>query len=168
MDQRARRDLIGAGLMLAIVLAALWVSGSIDIAQFGITERLSGPRGYPRALLAVGLVLALALAVASLRRSRRPADAGEQGEEVSISQPLRPLALLAGLVVFTLVLETAGYLIAMSALLVYGAHIYGARRWWHALAAAIAFTLASIVLFRFGLDTVLPEGWLGIDTLIGN
>ena len=54
MVRRAVRDLIGAGAILVLILAALWVSGSIDVAQFGVTERLSGPRGYPRALLLAG------------------------------------------------------------------------------------------------------------------
>jgi hypothetical protein len=168
MVPSARRDLIGAGLLLAVILAALWVSGSIDVAQFGVNERLSGPRGYPRALLLVGLALAVALVVVTLRRARRHRDADAHDGDVSISEPARPLALLAGLVVFSLALETAGYLIAMSLLLVYGARIYGARSWWQTLAAASGFTLASIVLFRYGLDTVLPEGWLGIDAVLGS
>lgn len=167
MVRRAVRDLIGAGAVLALILAALWVSGSIDIAQFGVTERLSGSRGYPRVLLLAGLGLGIALVVVSVQAMRRPG--GDEGAaEFSVAEPARPFALLIGLVVFALALDTAGYLIAMSVLLVFCARLYGAQRWWQAVAAALAFTLASIVLFRFGLDTMLPEGWLGIDALLGN
>ncbi len=163
---RAVRDLIGAGAILALILAALWVSGSIDIAQFGVTERLSGPRGYPRALLLAGLALGIALVVVTLQATRRHGN--DSPADFSIAEPGRPFALLVGLVGFALALDTVGYLIAMIVLLVFCARLYGARRWWQAIAAAIVFTLGSIVLFRFGLDTVLPEGWLGIDAMLGN
>ena len=78
--------MIGAGAILALILAALWVSGSIDVAQFGVTERLSGPRGYPRALLLAGLALGIALVAVTVQAMRRH-DSDDSPAVFSITVP---------------------------------------------------------------------------------
>ena len=64
-----------------------------------------------------------------------------------------------------LAFEPLGYLLTMPALLVAVSMLSGLARPAQAFAAALVFSLVCLVLFRYGLDTVLPEGILGIDQL---
>jgi hypothetical protein len=72
---------------------------------------------------------------------------------------------LAVLLAFTLTFERLGYIATSLPLMLIFAWFYGARRPGPALATCFFVAAGLLLLFRYGLSTVLPEGVLGIDQI---
>ena len=73
---------------------------------------------------------------------------------------------VAALLAFVLAFEPLGYLLTMVPLLMATAYLCGCRNGWRNLLVAVAASLVCLAALRYGLDTVLPEGVLGVDALI--
>ena len=133
--------------------------------SFSVTasERVGGgidAAGYPRLLAGLTVLLGLGLAGRALwrRRAARPgpaADAAGAG-----GGRARAALSFAVLLLYTVLLEPLGFLLATP--LAVGAllRIVGRRGPVHAAVAAVAFTAAIFVFFRYGVNIVLPEGLL--------
>ena len=156
---KTRAELTVTLLLIAAVLWGLVLTRRIDLAFSSDLETFSGPRAYPGLILGVMLVLL----VATLFQLMRKPDSGTP--YVFGARTWRAIGLFAGLSVFVLAFEAVGYILTMVPLLVLVAHLCGARSVALSVIASLCLTAVCLVIFRYGLATVLPEGVFGIDAV---
>lgn len=156
MDQR-HREVAGAIGMVLLVSFFFWQSGKIDLAFSSELETLTGPRAYPRIILtAMGLLCAVQLFQAlSL----------QDGETVKAygSDMIRVGLMIALVAVFAATFEPLGYVLTAPLLVYFSARLNRAENQINAAAVALIVSAVILVVFRYGLNTVLPEGVIGID-----
>ena len=155
-----RKDL--AASLVSMGLGA-WLFRQTFSFNVTASERVGGgidAAGYPRLLAGLTILLGIALAGRALWkwRTARPGPGG--GAAGRGGGRLRAALSFAVLLLYTLLLEPLGFLLATP--LAVGAllRIVGGRGALHAALAAIAFTVAIFVFFRYGVNIVLPEGLL--------
>ncbi len=161
---QAKQDFVSSLVALALILGWLWLTVSIDLSFSSDLETFSGPRAYPRVLLGLALVFNLVILGRAWLQWR--AAAGEPQDEVSTPGRGKVVAAAAVLIAFVLLLEPAGYILTMLPLLIAVAWLFGARRPVIVIGVSLLLMLTCLVAFRFGLNTVLPEGIFAIDTLV--
>lgn len=155
-----RTDLAASLVSMGLGAWLFWQTFSFNVTA---SERVGGgidAAGYPRLLAGLTVLLGIALAGRALWKWRRTRPgpggdaAGRGGGRV------RAALSFAVLLLYTLLLEPLGFLVATP--LAVGAllRIVGGRGALHAAVAAIAFTAAIFVFFRYGVNIVLPEGLL--------
>ena len=154
---------------LAASLASMGLGGWLfrETFSFSVTasERVGGgidAAGYPRLLAGLTVLLGLALAARALWRWRTAqAAAPPTGDETGQGGgKLRAALSFAVLLLYTLLLEPLGFLLATPVAVGVLLRIVGGRGAVHAAIAAVAFTAAIFVFFRYGVNIVLPEGLL--------
>ena len=155
-----RKDLAASLVSMGVGAWLFWQTFSFNVTA---SERVGGgidAAGYPRLLAGLTVLLGIALAGRALWkwRTARPGPAGDEAEQGG--GRLRAALSFAVLLLYTLMLEPLGFLLATP--LAVGAllRIVGGRGPAHAALAAIAFTAAIFVFFRYGVNIVLPEGLL--------
>lgn len=164
----AKRDLIAAVVAFALIIAGFFLTAKIDLSFTSDLETFSGPRAYPALIL--GLMLALNLvAMAQALWRLRTATAGavspaDKAETVPHGRTKAALAELS-LVLFVITFEYLGYILSMWPLLVAISFLFGARQLYRVILVSFLMMLSCLFLFRYGLNTVLPEGILGIDMI---
>jgi putative tricarboxylic transport membrane protein len=158
--------LIATGAMLAFCLFALWQS-----LLLSLTDRLGpGPGFFPFWLALVGIVLAVALLIATAREPRDPPMGGSAGSSEGSDIRLLPhgagglrwLAIVVLLAAATATMSIIGFRIAM---LVFNAAMLvalGERRWWAIALFAVLGSFGVYYVFTTWLDVLLPTGWAGI------
>ena len=157
--KKARAELIVTLLLIVAVLWGFFLTSRIDLAFSSDLETFSGPRAYPGLILGVMLVL---LGGTALQLVRGPQDR----DAFAFSETTwRAVGLFAALTAFVLLFERVGYILTMVPLLVLVARLCGARSWVINTVAALCLTAVCLVIFRYGLATVLPEGLFGIDAV---
>ena len=156
---KTRAELIVTLLLIAAVLWGFFLTSRIDLAFSSELETFSGPRAYPGFILGVMLVLLVGTALHLVRGPR------DTGAFVFSASTWRAVGLFAALTVFVLLFEQVGYILTMVPLLVLVAHLCGARSLGFSIVASLSLTAACLVIFRYGLATVLPEGLFGIDAV---
>lgn len=156
-------DSISAVSILALVLFLFYQTSLIDLTLSSELETFTGPRAYPRILLSGMLFLVLLqLGRTWIGRARETA--------VDKTLPIHPrltkvfLALLT-LAMFTAVFEPLGYLITIVPLLIIVGYLNGADSLSRTVTFSVVASAICLVVFRYGLNTVLPEGLLGIDNI---
>ena len=156
---KTRAELIVTLLLIVAVLWGIFLTRQIDLAFSSELETFSGPRAYPGLILGVMLALLGGTALHLLR--------GPQDKETFVfsASTWRAAGLFAALTVFVLLFEQVGYILTMVPLLILVAHLCGARSLVLSTVASLCLTAACLVIFRFGLATVLPEGLFGIDAI---
>ena len=157
-----RKDLAASLVSMGLGAWLFWQTFSFNVTA---SERVGGgidAAGYPRLLAGLTILLGIALAGRALWkwRSARPGPVGDTDEAGQGGGKLRAALSFAVLLLYTLLLEPLGFLLATP--LAVGAllRIVGRRGAVHAALAAIAFTAAIFVFFRYGVNIVLPEGLL--------
>ena len=156
---KTRAELAVTLLLVGVALWGLFLTRRIDLAFSSELETFSGPRAYPGLILGVMLALLAGTVAQALRRSATEAP-------VFGAATWRAAGLFAALSAFVLTFERVGYILTMVPLLVLVAHLCGARKLWVSLGAALCLTALCLVIFRYGLATVLPEGLFGIDAVL--
>ena len=157
-----KADFIGALALLALVVFGLYQTSLIDLALSSELETFTGPRAYPRFLLYVMLFLVV-IQLGKLWFHRGTAVAES-------SSPMHPrltkvlLGLLL-LILFTAVFESLGYLVTIIPLLIAIGYLNGADNIYVTCIFAFFVSVVCLVVFRYGLNTVLPEGVFGIDQI---
>ncbi|MDF3340497.1 tripartite tricarboxylate transporter TctB family protein [Mycolicibacterium septicum] len=119
-----------------------------------------GPRAFPLGIGVVLIVLAMVLAIATLRGSVGEADAGE---DVDPNMPgdWRTVGLLVGLFVLVIVLvKPLGWAITGALLFAGAATILGNRHYIRNLAIGTVLSVGSFYAFYSGLGIPLPAGIL--------
>ncbi len=155
-----RTDLAASLVSMGLGAWLFWQTFSFNVTA---SERVGGgidAAGYPRLLAGLTVLLGIALAGRALWKWRR-ARPGPGGDAAGRGGGrVRAALSFAVLLLYTLLLEPLGFLVATP--LAVGAllRIVGGRGALHAAVAAIAFTAAIFVFFRYGVNIVLPEGLL--------
>lgn len=153
-------EIIGAVCMSMFVLFFLWQTGKIDLAFSSELETLTGPRAYPRIILSV---MGLLCAIQVFQALRLPdVETGKAAPQTEIRVALM-VALVAG---FAAAFEPVGYILTAPLLVFFAAHLYRANSLKNAVAIALIVAAVILIVFRYGLSTVLPEGILGIDQVL--
>ena len=154
---------------LAASLASMGLGAWLfrETFSFSVTasERVGGgidAAGYPRLLAGLTMLLGLALAGRAFwkwrtARAAAPPAAGAEGQG---GGRVRAALSFAVLLLYTLLLEPLGFLLATPLAVGVLLRITGGRGAVHAAVAAIAFTAAIFVFFRYGVNIELPEGLL--------
>ena len=162
----AKSDFLSSLGILALIAVALFLTTTIDLSFSTDLETFTGPRAYPRLLLGLALVFNAVILVRAGLRLRDAAPARPASDRNASAAGRRKAAAAAvALIVFVATFEPVGYILAMAPLLVVISLLFGARRKGRAVAVTLAMTIVCLLAFRFGLNTVLPEGVLGIDML---
>jgi len=156
------REILAAVGFLIFAAVGFYLTGLIDLSFSPELERFTGPRAYPRTLLAVIAVLAVLLLLGALRLPR----AAPVRAEGAPPRRWRCLAALGALALFVALFETLGFILAMPPLLIAIALLNGANRLWPVVVTSLVAAAICLLLFRYGLNTVLPEGLLGIDQIL--
>lgn len=159
-----RLELFSAVAMLAFVLFCFYLTTQIDLTFSSELETFTGPRAYPRIILSGMLFLTLIQLVKFWASAKARID-----DEIT-PEPFHPrltkvgFALLA-LCVFAALFEPLGYLLMMFPLLIAIGYLNGASSLARNALFSIIAILICLVVFRYGLNTVLPEGLIGIDQI---
>jgi hypothetical protein len=165
---KTRTELLASLVSTALVVVGIYLTIRIDLSFSSGMNVFTGPRGYPGVILGAMLLLGLILVgkfARQLRAEPGPTSDADDRSEEGRQGKIKAAAAYLAFAVFVLVLEPLGYILAMLALLVVVARLGGARRWSVALLASFVMMLTCLLIFRYGLDTVLPEGIFGIDMI---
>ena len=150
-----RRELIAAAVLLAFGLFAVAQARGL---RFG-TVAAPGPGFFP-----LGLATALCLAAVGLIvRAWRAAPAGAPAPAPAPTAGPRRFAVagtLGALLVYALVLEWLGFLLATFALLVFFFRALQRQSWLVVAAGSLATSLLSYLVFKTWLGINLPGGLL--------
>lgn len=150
-------EIIGALCLSVFVLFFVWQTSKIDLAFSSELETLTGPRAYPRIILSVmGLLCAIQIA-----KALRLAPSANRGATPGTG-PKVPL-MVALVACFAAAFEPVGYLLTAPVLVFFAARLYRANSLISSVLVALISAAVILVVFRYGLNTVLPEGILGID-----
>lgn len=155
MDNRFLRGevLVAAGV---VVLGLAMACGTLAIPASGGYERI-GPAAYPWAI-SLSLMVIGAILVRGALRSAAPAVPADAGPGRFALRPFASVCL--GLVLYLLLIERAGFVVASAALFFCTAQGLGARHWLVTSAIGIALAIAVYFVFSVGLDLGLPTGSL--------
>ena len=150
---------------IAAILFGLHQTSRIDLAFSSDLETFSGPRAYPGLILSVLLVLFISIAAGQFRRAYRDSGEAPRQESLLDKRSIWSAALMASLCLFVLAFESVGYILTMVPLLTLVGLLCGAKSVLRSLVVSVCLTAVCLVIFRYGLATVLPEGLLGVDTV---
>ena len=161
-----RTELVITVAFMVSIGLGLFFTSRIDLAFSSDLETFSGPRAYPGLLLSTMLVLFAGVAANQIRGVYKN-PARRSGEQTFFSNRSgASLALFVALLVFVLTFESVGYILTMVPLLIVVALLCGAKSAIHTVITAVCLAAVCLIVFRYGLATVLPEGWFGIDAVI--
>jgi putative tricarboxylic transport membrane protein len=146
-----RRDLGAAVVLLAFGLFALSQARGL---RFGSIVS-PGPGFFPLCLAAALSLVSLGLVVRALRI---PADTAAHASGADAAGRMKVVGTLGGLVVYALVLEPLGFLLATFALLLFFFAALQRQRWFVALGGSVATALATYLVFKVWLGVNLPAG----------
>ena len=145
------RDLGAAAVLLAFGLFALIQARGL---RFGSIVS-PGPGFFPICLAAALTLVSVALVVTALRT---PPTAAGPASGPRVGGQLKVVGTLGSLVVYALVLERLGFLLATFALLLFFFKALQRQRWLAALGGSLATSLATYLVFKVWLGVNLPAG----------
>ncbi|MEM5499973.1 tripartite tricarboxylate transporter TctB family protein [Ahrensia kielensis] len=150
------REIAAASFFLALIAAGWGLTYNIDMTFSSDLETLTGPRAYPRLILAVMAVLAVFLLLRSIRLPKL-SEVDELGNIVGVG-------LAIGLcILFIAVFEPLGYILTMPPLVFFTGLLFGKSKPLHVALYSVVIVGLVLIALRYGLNTVLPEGLLGVD-----
>ena len=158
-------ELTGQFILLILAIGAFVLSAQIDMEFASEMEIFAGPRRYPRIILAIFILMNVILVVSTLFKAKTFSKQPDPSLSAPAAGKARALAVLIALIAFVVGLETIGYLILTAPLLIFVAMMNGARLSVPTVAVCFGLTISCLLIFRYGLNVVLPEGILGIDRI---
>lgn len=141
-------DRIAALLFLGVVLVYGWGGTQLTASLQG---DVIGPAFFPRLLTVLGILLGIMLFVQGVPAAKKD-KAGEEGSDITA---LVPAAML---LVYALVFERLGFLLATPLFLVITFRYLGHPSWAGIFGYSAAVTAAVFLLFQYLLDIRLPLG----------
>lgn len=162
---KPRVELAIAIAFIGLIMVGLFLTSRIDLAFSSDLETFSGPRAYPGLILWVMLLLFVVIGANQLREMLRDTERCAEYETFFNNRSVWSAALFVALFVFVLTFESVGYILTMVPLLTVVALLCGAKNAVRAFVVAVCLTAVCLVIFRYGLSTVLPEGFFGIDAV---
>ncbi|MDB3936103.1 tripartite tricarboxylate transporter TctB family protein [Granulosicoccus sp.] len=149
--------------LLTLVIFGFYQTTTIDLTFSSELELFTGPRAYPRLLLC-GMLLLVVIHLGNL--VLRSDNAINSDVKVPMHPRLSKVILaLFVLILFTSIFELLGYLLAIVPLIVTISFLNGANHIIKTCFFAVLISLICLIVFRYSLNTVLPEGVLGIDQI---
>ena len=152
-------------ILLGVIV--LWETRDIRITP--MNSRI-GPRVIPyivgAGLVVVGIWLAIELAFG---RTAQPSG-GEDAEDADPTLPTdwQTLGFIAAaLVLYLILIERAGFVIASSVLFLGAAFAMGSRRWLRDVCVAVILSVSVYLIFTRGLSLRLPKGVLPLEFIAG-
>jgi putative tricarboxylic transport membrane protein len=143
------RELAAAAVLLAFGLFALTQARGLRPG----TVAAPGPGFFPLALAAALCLAGAGLLVQAARTPAAPATGGPAG-----GRPWAVVGTLGALLVYALVLERLGFLLATFGLLVFFFKALQRQRWSVAVGGSVATALLSYLVFKVWLGVNLPGG----------
>jgi hypothetical protein len=159
-------DLAVALIFTVLILVGLYLTSRIDLAFSSDLETFSGPRAYPGTILSILLLFNLMIVVSQVRSVVRNTDLRPDRQRSLPTSFVQAAGLFVALVAFVLAFEPVGYILTMVPLLTISARLCGARSTINAFVVSMGLAAICLIVFRYGLATVLPEGVFGIDMLL--
>ncbi|MGY8839959.1 tripartite tricarboxylate transporter TctB family protein [Candidatus Njordibacter sp. Uisw_039] len=153
-----QREITGAIAIMVIVSFYLHLTTQIDLAFSSELETIAGPRAYPRIILVIMGALCVLLLIQSW--FAQPKETSEETGEKSLVSVVLAILMLC---IFASAFEPVGYIFTVPPLVFAAALLNRARNWKSAALTALISTACLLIIFRYGLNIVLPEGLLGID-----
>ncbi len=153
-------------VLSGLILVGLFLASQIDLAFSSDLETFSGPRAYPAMILSVMLLMSLITVVQSGFAHRRATKMQPDADDTPPVNTQLALLLFAVLLVFAVAFEPLGYILTMIPLMIFAARLNGAQSWLAVTLVSVLLAFTCLFIFRYALDTVLPEGLLGIDGII--
>jgi putative tricarboxylic transport membrane protein len=144
-----RRDLGAAAILLAFGLFALIQARGL---RFG-TIVAPGPGFFPLCLAVALCLTSVALIVSAVRTATAAVPAALAG-----GPRFAVAGTLASLLVYALVLERLGFLLATIGLLLFFFRVLQRQSWLVAVTGSVATSLAAYLVFRIWLGVNLPGG----------
>ena len=153
-----RRDLGAAAVLLAFGLFALTQARGL---RFG-TVVAPGPGFFPLCLAGALCLTSLALFVSAWRATSPGAQGAPEGAPASVGggQRFAVTGTLAALLVYALVLEWLGFLLATFALLLFFFRVLQRQSWVVVVTGSLATSVLSYLVFKTWLGINLPGGLL--------
>ncbi len=145
-------DVVDAAVILAFCAFAWWPTTGFDETPTFLAYAIS-PAAFPRLLLVILALLAIAMGWGALRRGERVGRPTLPGRTVVITVGL--------MIVYAMLFERLGAFLPMVPLCALMAWAWGERRLALVVTYALGFTLANWLIFVEVLRTPLPEGPLG-------
>jgi hypothetical protein len=139
----------------AAALTVFGIGGIVEAAKLPFGTVTQPAAGFFPLCMAAGLTVVAAIV---LLRAIRTSLAPSADNARSRGGLVRAAATLAALVVYTLVLEPAGYALATFGLIAFLLRVVEPRPWPVALGGAVVAVIATHVLFRVWLGVRLPVG----------
>ena len=136
-------------------IGALVLGGSFFLPTGGGYAQV-GPGVVPRVVGAITLILGALLLREALTGGFRGVD-----EEAEQHMPMDWMAFAwvsAGIIVYGLFVELAGFILSSAALFVLVARGFGSRRWLSNTVIALILAAAVFAVFNYGLGLTLPPG----------
>lgn len=158
-----KAEIVGVAALLALVLFGFYQTSLIDLTLSSELETFTGPRAYPRIILGAMLLL-LFFQLLKLGIDRNNV-AGTDTSQPRHPRLTKVVVAIATLVLFSATFEPLGYLITVIPLLVAAGYLNGARSPSQIVVFSVIAAAICLVVFRYGLNTVLPEGVFGIDKI---
>ncbi len=163
----ARTELIAAAAIFLVICAGLFFTWQIDLSFTSDLETFSGPRAYPGLILGIMLVFNLAaLGQAAWRLSREAPAISTQQVQTEPHGKIKAATAEISLILFVVAFEHLGYILSMWPLLIAMSCLFGARRPLPIIAVTFLMMITCLLLVRYGLNTVLPEGIFSIDMIL--
>ncbi len=142
-ELRRNKDFWGGMMLIGIGAAAMFIARDY---RFGTASRM-GPGFFPTVLSLILIAFGVAIMAAGLRR----------GEKIQGNVSLRALVLLpASLVLFGVLMEVAGFIPALVALVFLSAASGREFAWREVSLMTVLLTVASAALFIWGLGLPYP------------
>lgn len=151
-----RKDLLAAAILLSI--AGVYGFATLQIPSSMLDDGV-GPRGFPLALTAALVVVAIAIAVRALTATHVGARADDEAKDAQARWP-RALGLLALGALYIPATAVLGYASALFLLLVAVSLYEGARFSWRVPAVAAGGAAIFYIVFGLLLGVRQPEGLL--------
>ena len=144
--------------IFAVIIGLAYLAGTFKIAMYDTGDSV-GPRSFPFLIAAIVLICGVALIFHDLRaKERKPFSWGFVAHRVVW---LRIAATIIFGILFGLVLDTLGYLIAMFLFMVIITEMINVGRHKQNLIISSLFALISFLSFAVVLKLSLPRGLLG-------
>ena len=151
-------------LLVAAVVIVLGVVILVQTQDIRVTRAVArvSPRAIPQ-FVGGGLVLLGIWYVIDVIRAPHHTGGGEDAEDIDpdATTDWGVIAIIAvALVVYALLIERAGFIIASTLVFVISSIAMGSRRYLHTLVFGVILAIAVFLVFDHWLGVRLPEGWL--------
>jgi putative tricarboxylic transport membrane protein len=126
--------------------------------------QIIGPHAWPIGILALMIVCAIFLYFQTIREKRKSLPKDTSASELEVKWHRKPeitgVLTIAGLLVYTLFLQSLGFIICTSLLVIYQTRVIQKGKWVRNIASAVIFSLAIYFAMSKLLMMRLPPGLL--------